>query len=421
MSADAEIVARSPQDFADQVAAAIAKHNPAVTVALVSGGHDSAGAIFASEAAGADIDIVAHANTGIGVEASREYVRDLAAQLGSAYIEGLPPEGDRIADIIMGKADRDDDRGSGWPGANPKSHGPTRERLKGRFKDKVQQSFEGTVVFITGVRRAESDTRWESLDPVGIDVSGRAGKRDYVWANPLTHHTKSDVNDVLNQHDVDRNPVRDYLGYSGECLCFAFESFLSFGDIAFVDPNMAHAMWWLMIHVNAWWCSFPEDDKPWPRQYLVPGHGGLKDRELRWILDGPLQDPADFRDSEPEPDDGQTTFPSCGGCVRHDPDDREAVVPDGGTVSQTTLDGQEAERVGCEYREICTKPAEFRGELLAYDGVGYALTEILACQLCAEEHVEPEPPAESDKFERLKPADRFRLVADVGSGGGGGD
>lgn len=86
-------------------------------------------------------------------------------------------------------------------------------------------------------------------------------------------------------------------------------------------------------------------------------------------------------------------------------------------MSQATLDGQEAERVECEYREICTRPAEWRGELLAYDGVGWALTEVIACQLCAEEHVEPEPPAESDKFDRLKPADRFRLVADVGPEG----
>lgn len=327
---DAEFVADNPEAFTERVAEAIEKHDPSVRVALVSGGHDSAAVVLASIAAGIPVDLIAHANTGIGIEASREYVRYIAAQTGTPYVEGLPPEGDRIADIIMGKENREDDNGSGNPGSNPQSHGPTRERLKGRFKDKLHQSFDGTVVFITGVRRAESNVRWESLNPTGIDVSGRKG-HDYIWANPITNYTGRDVRDTLQKHDIEPNPVRDFLGYSGECLCFAFESFLSLGKVYTVAPETVLCIYWLMRFVNAWWEAFPEDEKPWPRQYLIPGHGGLKDREKKFLLDGPLQDSADFRDADDtDTDDNQTTFPECGGCVRVDSTEREAVIPDAG-------------------------------------------------------------------------------------------
>ncbi len=52
----------------------IEKFNPIAVVGLLSGGHDSMTANLIAHEAGADMSL--HINTGIGVEQTRDYVRD---------------------------------------------------------------------------------------------------------------------------------------------------------------------------------------------------------------------------------------------------------------------------------------------------------------------------------------------------------
>jgi len=153
------------------------------------------------------------------------------------------------------------------------------------------------------------------------------------------------VNDVLNRHDYPRNEARDVLGHSGECGCESFGSLRRLREYVQVSREFAICIVALMDLVARWYVE--QDEKPWPRQYLVWGHGGLNDRELKELLDGPMQDPSDFPphgcqycDAEFEEiserdahetrkhDDGQTAFddfPACSSCSA-------PAVPDGGNI-----------------------------------------------------------------------------------------
>lgn len=305
-----------PEAFSTDVLERVNARDPELVVALASGGHDSAAMLVRAAELGC-VDLVCHCNTGIGIEQSRKYVRETAAAVGAKYIEVLPPEGERFADIVFG---------DGHPGARWVVHQRVRQRLKGKAKDIVSASFDGEVVFLTGVRRAESDRRWDELPAVGLEVSDRRG---YVWANPCSSWLGTDVATKLSECEIPRNPVRDVLGHSGECLCGCFDSFLNLGAIARVDPTIAHGLVWFMTHLAAWYDS--QDEPPWPRQYLVWGHGGLQERELRALFDEPLHDPDDFKDGEDTSvDEDQLTLGMCSSCAQPTPYDRKPAITDGG-------------------------------------------------------------------------------------------
>lgn len=76
----------------------------------------------------------------------------------------------------------------------------------------------------------------------------------------------------------------------------------------------------------------------------------------------------------------------------------------GTALEQSSLTGDSAERVECEYYEGCTSPALFRGDPMLRDGSGgYAREETLMCESCADEFSE-----EIDAtIERLKPSERY--------------
>jgi 3'-phosphoadenosine 5'-phosphosulfate sulfotransferase (PAPS reductase)/FAD synthetase len=316
----ATTVSNDPQAFAGRVAEQVAERDCGVVVALCSGGHDSTAMLLRMADAGV-VDVVAHCNTGTGIPQTREYVMKRAADAAVPYIEGLPPEGDRFADIVFD---------AGFPGDNKFAHQPVRERLKGRVRDKIVSGFDGEVVFLTGVRRHESDARWNERSASGIELSDRDG-REYVWVNPCTAYLGTDVNDELDCHDCPRNEVRDVLGSSGECLCASFGSLWGLKGILEFSVERALSIVTLMGMLSRWYEE--QDQQPFPKQYLVWGHGGLKDRVLRQLVGGELDDPADFppfacphcdaefddrRDREAhvvqEHDDDQATLSMCHSC-----------------------------------------------------------------------------------------------------------
>lgn len=310
--------------FTDAVLSEIDDRNPDWVFAEVSGGHDSTAMLYA--AANSDeleIDAVVHLNTGIGVEYTREYVREQCARLGLPYIEGIQPKKERRYGPRFIK--------HGAPGANPIAHNIHRIDGKQDVEDKLVQSYEGEIAILTGVSRYESQRRKKTVAQSGIQEDNR---HDWVvYAGPVAEYTGSEMNDVLDRHDVDRNPAADLLDSSGECLCAAFASFWDLAYIWQIEPSLVIGIWHLMALANQYWAEYREEhgEPPYPRQYLVWGHGGLGRGVLSEMVNGDLDDPEDFRESDVEQradradrDDEQVDLSSkCASC-------EQPMVADGG-------------------------------------------------------------------------------------------
>lgn len=182
------------------------KHRRAATCVLFSGGNDSTvlAHLFKERA-----DYAVHANTGIGIEETRQFVRDTSAAWGLPLIEKHPPPGDTYRDLVLAH---------GFPG--PGQHFKMYQRLKERClrqvrRDLISNPYRERVMFLAGRRRTESARR--SVVPASERVDS------VVWCSPLVLWTKLDLNTYrLMQGDVPVNRVSDLIHMSGECLCGAF-------------------------------------------------------------------------------------------------------------------------------------------------------------------------------------------------------
>lgn len=178
-------------------------------VILFSGGNDSTtlAHIFRERATHA-----AHANTGIGIEKTRQYVRDVCDSWNLPLIEKHPPPGCTYRELILDQ---------GFPG--PAHHWKMYQRLKERCLEQVRSELvkrphQQRVVFLAGRRSDESDRRKQLGNQSPIQRKG-----SMVWASPIVSWTKLDLNTYRMMHpDVPRNEVSDLLHMSGECLCGSF-------------------------------------------------------------------------------------------------------------------------------------------------------------------------------------------------------
>lgn len=193
------------------LAAAIAEHvtssghTVAGVVVLFSGGNDSTvlAHLFREQATHA-----AHANTTIGIEQTRQFVRDTCGRWGLPLIERM---GDSYRALVLDQ---------GFPG--PGHHFKMFQRLKERALRQVRRELvtdprRERVVFLAGRRRSESTRR------TNVPASERDGST--VWVSPLVSWTKADLTTYRLMHrDVPVNEVSDLIHMSGECLCGSFAS-----------------------------------------------------------------------------------------------------------------------------------------------------------------------------------------------------
>jgi 3'-phosphoadenosine 5'-phosphosulfate sulfotransferase (PAPS reductase)/FAD synthetase len=174
------------------------------TAVLFSGGNDST---TLAHLARPYVDLAVHANTTVGVEQTREFVRKVCADWGWWLEERHAPTAYR--DLVLE---------SGFPG--PGQHFRMYQRLKERVilavrADLVSNPRRERLVYLAGRRRDES-TRRDS-----IPLWEREGS--LVWVSPLAYWTKLDLNTYrLMAGDVPRNIVSDQIHMSGECLCGSF-------------------------------------------------------------------------------------------------------------------------------------------------------------------------------------------------------
>lgn len=187
--------------------AAIDAWEPSHVFALFSGGHDSltSTALAAGHQA---FTAAVHINTGIGIDETRDFVRETCREQGWPLLEYHPPVS--YDDIVLEH---------GFPG--PGAHRFAYVRLKERCLDALVREHKverrRKIVLVTGARAQESRRRMGHVEPVQIERESVK-----VWVAPIHDWTKDDCNSLIERRGLRRNPVVDAIHMSGECLCGSF-------------------------------------------------------------------------------------------------------------------------------------------------------------------------------------------------------
>lgn len=204
---------------------AVSQYQPGAVLALFSGGHDSVTSTHVA-AQHPSFRGVLHVNTGIGIEHTREYVRQVCRDQGWPLIEEHAPDGWYEQNCLA----------KGMPGG-PIQHGLMYQRLKDDQVRAVVRRYQrrrgDTVGLVTGVRQQESERRMR-VHPLPV-----VRERAQLWINPLLDWSASDVGAYMAEHGIPRNPVVDKLHRSGECLCGALADPQELEWIAYWYPEVA--------------------------------------------------------------------------------------------------------------------------------------------------------------------------------------
>ena len=208
------------QKSLDLIDAQIKEHCPIRVFGLFSGGHDSFSstyiASFHPEFSGA-----VHINTGIGIEATRAYVRDTCANRKWKLLEYFAAKNRNAKGELDPKVYEDIVKRFGFPG--PGGHGIMYVQLKERCLKMLEREFAASargkdkrrIMYVGGCRRQESVRRMANVDICKVD-----GRR--IWVNPIYDWSKLDTSYCLEYAKQERNLVVDLIHKSGECLCGAF-------------------------------------------------------------------------------------------------------------------------------------------------------------------------------------------------------
>ena len=203
---------------------AVLDFEPACVLALFSGGHDS---IVSTHIAAQHpaFRAVVHVNTGIGIEQTREYVRQVCRDQGWPLYEEHAPKGWYDRNCLE----------KGMPGG-PGQHGIMYQRLKDDQVRRVVRRHKrrrgDTVGLVTGIRQAESHRRMR------VHAVPVIRERAQLWINPILDWTGADVADYMRHNGLPRNPVVDHLHRSGECLCGALADPQELDWIGFWYPEV---------------------------------------------------------------------------------------------------------------------------------------------------------------------------------------
>ncbi|MFE6689723.1 hypothetical protein ACFVFQ_25005 [Streptomyces sp. NPDC057743] len=233
----------------------LAEHPVVATIGLFSGGNDS---VIANHLMRHRVDAIAHVNTGTGIPATTQHVRDVVAAWNLPLHE-LHPK-DSYEDLVLGRilATRGPNTGvrqvwKGFPG--PAGHGVMYRRLKDEPLQRLRASIIGRngrtqrLVYLGGMRWAETDRRFRNAEEVDREGS-------LIWVSPLVHWTDAHMREYRARYRCDQNhehtphrlctpdalplnEVTEHLHMSGECLCGAFAKPGELDEIEFFYPEAA--------------------------------------------------------------------------------------------------------------------------------------------------------------------------------------
>lgn len=214
---------------------AIDAYQPKKIFALFSGGHDSLTATAAAYSTlGDEIDAVVHIDTGIGIPETQQFVIEVCRENNwplliyrateNTKADGTPDP--QIYEDIVVK--------HGFPG--PAAHRLMYSKLKQRqirrlVRDHKKERSD-KIMLISGVRKAESARRMGTVKEVTVDGA-------QVWVSPMLNFTDTDQAELMKYWELPRNPVKDKLCMSGECLCGAFAQKGELSEIRIWYPDVA--------------------------------------------------------------------------------------------------------------------------------------------------------------------------------------
>lgn len=194
----------------EQVIAEAMGLNPMAVRVGFSGGRDSLAVTHWMMTNVPDCEVF-HCNTGIGIERTRQYVRDTCKQFGWPLHEIRAKEdcGQDYDELVKER---------GFPGAwgHRIMYSLLKERPIEELMRRTKTKRGDRVILATGIRHDESVRRMRYS---GQEVNRKGGQ---VWCNPIYWWSASQRDDYNAKHSLPINPVSAMLGMSGECLCGAF-------------------------------------------------------------------------------------------------------------------------------------------------------------------------------------------------------
>jgi hypothetical protein len=84
-----------------------------------------------------------------------------------------------------------------------------------------------------------------------------------IWVNPFYWNTSVDFEAYRQEFALPRNPVKDHIGISGECLCGAFAKPAEKEAIRSVDPTMG-------AYLDSLECRVRDNGYPWGWGESIP-------------------------------------------------------------------------------------------------------------------------------------------------------
>jgi 3'-phosphoadenosine 5'-phosphosulfate sulfotransferase (PAPS reductase)/FAD synthetase len=202
----------------DTLDVAVEQHDPSHVFALFSGGHDSLAAT-ALAAQHPRFTAAVHINTGVGIEETREFVRDTCQRQGWPLLE-YRPDAKTYRDLVIDQ---------GMPGG-PKAHNTCfywlKQRQIRRLVREHKQHRGDRILLATGIRASESERRMHAVLAVPVRRDGAQ-----VWVNPILDWTAVDCGRLIHDRGLRRNRVVDLLHRSAECLCGAMAHYSEIREI----------------------------------------------------------------------------------------------------------------------------------------------------------------------------------------------
>jgi len=231
---------------------AIRIYNPVAFVLMFSGGHDSHVTSHVSatilKEMGLDF-VVYHGDTTIGIPETQQYVKDVCKLHGWKLRIRKPPKKEDYYDAIVEK--------HGFPGSTRESHKLMYFRLKERairafvtYECKSSPLVRENVLLMSGVRKSESKVR------MGYQTEFQKD-RSRIWTTPIFWKSEKWVDDYMKEHNLPRNPVKDRLCISGECLCGSFAGYEELAEINVAYPSVGQRLYRL-------WQKAIANGFPWP-------------------------------------------------------------------------------------------------------------------------------------------------------------
>ena len=235
------------------------RHQASGVYAMFSGGDDSLTCALVTSQATRFRGCV-HLDTGIGVDETREYVRE------TCRTQGWPLKVYRAVDCGQDYDALAVQFGFPGPGSHWRMYVRLKERALDAFMRENKTHRRDRLVLSTGARSHESERRMGHVEPERRDGA-------QVWVNPLHLWRKRQCLEYIEARGVPRNQVVELLGMSGECLCGSFAKPGELNDIAAAYPATAARIRALEVRVkdagkHCVWGTRPPRERKSRRQRL---------------------------------------------------------------------------------------------------------------------------------------------------------